>query len=218
MSSIDDIEEFLCKVRVLIANNKFRFLKKRKKNMISLALLGLTPEDIPEIIAELRYENYSSGPEDDRDREDKNCIWVFEYQYEEYEIYIKLKITTEELSNSITTSSVEETEIIQITVENAKAKDAQKITDEVAKVFAKEIKDIYNLENVTIIDKAELAKSPYNVNYVKDNIIYLVIGIVLSFGVVFVMYYFDTSIKSSEVVEEKLGLTVIGIVPKEERK
>lgn len=131
---------------------------------------------------------------------------------------LDLKITTEELSNSITTSSVEETEIIQITVENAKAKDAKKITDELAKVFAKEIKDIYNLENVTIIDKAELAKSPYNVNYVKDNIIYLVIGIVLSFGVVFVMYYFDTSIKSSEVVEEKLGLTVIGIVPKEERK
>ena len=131
---------------------------------------------------------------------------------------LDLKMTTEELSNSITTSSVEETEIIQITVENAKAKDAQRITDEVAKVFAKEIKDIYNLENVTIIDKAELAKTPYNVNYVKDNIIYLVIGIVLSFGVVFVMYYFDTSIKSSEVVEEKLGLTVIGIVPKEERK
>lgn len=131
---------------------------------------------------------------------------------------LDLKITTEELSNSITTSSVEETEIIQITVENAKAKDAQKITDEVAKVFSKEIKDIYNLENVTIIDKAELAKSPYNVNYVKDNIVYLVIGIVLSFGVVFVMYYFDTSIKSSDIVEEKLGLTVIGIVPKEERK
>ena len=131
---------------------------------------------------------------------------------------LDLKMTTEELSNSITTSSVEETEIIQITVENAKAKDAQKITDEVAKVFAKEIKDIYNLENVTIIDKAELAKSPYNVNYLKDNVIYLVVGLVLSFGVVFVMYYFDTSIKSSDIVEEKLGLTVIGIVPKEERE
>ena len=56
------------------------------------------------------------------------------------------------------------------------------------------------------------------VNYVKDNIIYLMIGIVLSFGIVFVMYYFDTTIKSSEVVEEKLGLPVIGIVPKEEDK
>ena len=44
------------------------------------------------------------------------------------------------------------------------------------------------------------------------------IGVVLSFGVVFVMYYFDTTIKSSEIVEEKLGLTVIGIVPKESKE
>lgn len=131
---------------------------------------------------------------------------------------LDLKLTTTDLAQSITTSSVEDTEIIQITVNNPKAKDAKKITDELAEVFAKEIKDIYHLENVEIIDKAEIAKTPYNVNYLKDNVIYLVVGLVLSFGVVFVMYYFDTSIKSSEVVEEKLGLTVIGIVPKEERE
>ena len=131
---------------------------------------------------------------------------------------LKLKMSVEELSSHITTSSVEETEIIQITVENEKAKDAKKITDEVADVFSDEIQDIYNLENVAIIDKAEEAKAPFNVNYIKDNIIYLVIGVVLSFGVVFVMYYFDTSIKSSEIVEEKLGLTVIGVVPKEEKE
>lgn len=131
---------------------------------------------------------------------------------------LDLKMKTEELSSTITTSSVEDTEIIQITVENKNAKEAKKITDEVANVFAKEVKEIYHLENVAIIDKAELATSPHNVNYVKDNMIYLVIGLVLSFGVVFMMYYFDTTIKSSEVVEEKLGLTVIGIVPTEERK
>lgn len=131
---------------------------------------------------------------------------------------LDLKMTADELAQYITTSSVEDTEIIKITVDNPNAKEARKITNEVAEVFAKEIKDIYNLENVEIIDKAELAKAPYNVNYIKDNIIYLVIGLVLSFGVVFVMYYFDTSIKSSDVVEDKLGLTVIGIVPKEERE
>ena len=131
---------------------------------------------------------------------------------------LKLKTTTESLSKNITTSSVEDTEIIKITVNSSKRKEAAKIADEVASVFSKEVQDIYNLENVTIIDKAEVATSPYNINYVKDNIIYLMIGIVLSFGVVFVMYYFDTTIKSSEVVEEKLGLPVIGIVPKEEDK
>ena len=131
---------------------------------------------------------------------------------------LKLKTTTENLSKNISTASVEDTEIIKITVNSPKRKEAAKIADEVATVFSKEVQDIYNLENVTIIDKAEVATSPYNINYVKDNIIYLMIGIVLSFGVVFVMYYFDTTIKSSEVVEEKLGLPVIGIVPKEEDK
>ena len=131
---------------------------------------------------------------------------------------LKLKMTVDELSKNITTSSVEDTEIIRITVNNEKKKMAVKIADEVASVFSEEIQDIYNLENVAIIDKAEEADEPYNINYVKDNVIYLMIGIVLSFGVVFVMYYFDTTIKSSEIVEEKLGLTVIGIVPKESKE
>lgn len=131
---------------------------------------------------------------------------------------LDLKMSTEELSQNITTSSVEDTELIKIAVSNKNAKTARKITDEVAEVFSDEIKDIYKLENVAIIDKAELAKSPYNVNYIKDNVIYIMIGIILSFGVVFIIYYFDTTIKSSEVVEEKLGLTVIGVVPKEERE
>ncbi len=131
---------------------------------------------------------------------------------------LKLKMTVDELSQNITTSSVEDTEIIRITVNNEKKKMAVKIADEVASVFSEEIQDIYNLENVAIIDKAEEADEPYNINYVKDNVIYLMIGIVLSFGVVFVMYYFDTTIKSSETVEEKLGLTVIGIVPKESKE
>ena len=131
---------------------------------------------------------------------------------------LKLKMTVDELSKNITTSSVEDTEIIRITVNNEKKKMAVKIADEVADVFSEEIQDIYNLENVAIIDKAEEADEPYNINYVKDNVIYLMIGIVLSFGVVFVMYYFDTTIKSSETVEEKLGLTVIGIVPKESKE
>ncbi len=131
---------------------------------------------------------------------------------------LKLKMTVDELSKNITTSSVEDTEIIRITVNNEKKKMAAEIANEVADVFSDEIQDIYNLENVAIIDKAEEADAPYNINYVKDNIIYLAIGIVLSFGVVFVMYYFDTTIKSSETVEEKLGLTVIGIVPKESKE
>lgn len=131
---------------------------------------------------------------------------------------LKLKSSVSELSENISVSSVEDTEIIKITVSDKNAKTAAKITDEIAKVFSDEIKDIYHLENVSIVDKAVVAKKTYNVNYLKDNLIYLAIGVVLSCCVIFVMYYFDTTIKSSEEVEEKLGLTVLGVVPKEDKE
>lgn len=131
---------------------------------------------------------------------------------------LKLKTTVGELSNRIVVTSIENTEIIKIAVSNEDSSMAAKITDEIAVTFAKEIKEIYHLENISIMDKAVKTSSPYNVNYMKDNLLYFVVGLVLSCMVVFVMYYFDTTIKSSEVVEEKLGLTVLGIVPKEDKE
>ena len=82
------------------------------------------------------------------------------------------------------------------------------------KMLLKKIQKIYNLNNVSIIDKAEDAIAPYNVNYLKDNVIYILAGLVLSCGTIFIFFYFDTTIKSSEEIESKLGLNVIGSVPK----
>ena len=47
----------------------------------------------------------------------------------------------------------------------------------------------------------------------KTLLISFFIGIILSFGVVFILFYFDTTIKSIEEVERKLELPVIGEVP-----
>lgn len=129
-----------------------------------------------------------------------------------------LDYNTADLSNKINVSSVENTEIIKISVSDNDAVRAKLITDEIAKVFSEKIKEVYNLENVSVLDKAVVSKKPYNINFIKDSVIYLAIGFVLSFGIVFVMYYFDTTIKSSSSIEDKLGLTILGIVPKEEKE
>lgn len=70
------------------------------------------------------------------------------------------------------------------------------------------------MNNVSVVDKAVESIKPYNVNWLKDNVIYIGLGLVLSCGVIFIMFYFDTTIKTSEEIENKLGLTVMGIVPK----
>ena len=106
------------------------------------------------------------------------------------------------------------TQIIKISVSDPDKALAASITNEIVKVFGEEIKSIYKLQNVSVVDKAEEAKYPANVNYIKEAIIYILVGAVLAFGIVFVIYYFDTSIKSPEEIENKLGLPVIGVIPK----
>lgn len=127
---------------------------------------------------------------------------------------LDLDISYTDLKNRIEVTSVENTEIINIYVSDKNPKMATITANEIANVFVTEVNNFYKLNNVNILDEATNVKTPYNVNYVKDNIIYVLIGIVVSLGILFIIFYFDTSIKTSEEIEKKLGLTVIGSVPK----
>ena len=129
-----------------------------------------------------------------------------------------LDYTYNTLKNNVTVAAVANTEIIKITVSDADPETATRIANEIADVFSTEIQKIYKLNNVSVVDRAVDSISPYNVNYVKDNLIYIAIGLVLSCGFIFIKFYFDTTIKTSEEIENKLGLTVIGIVPKVEKE
>ena len=130
---------------------------------------------------------------------------------------LDLDYTVAELSKNITVGTKEGTQIITVAVNDSDSKIAKDIANEVSKVFAADIKDLYKLDNVAIIDSAVKANAPYNLTYAKDNLIYFAIGLILSCGVIFVMFYFDTTIKSADSIEEKLGLTVLGVVPEERR-
>jgi len=116
------------------------------------------------------------------------------------------------LSNQITVTSVENTEIIKIEVSDESAEKAQKIAKTTAEVFKDEVQKIYNLTNVSVVDKAYLAEKPYNINPIKQLTIFTCAGIVAGAFILFLIFYFDTSIKSSEEIEEKLSLPVVGKV------
>ena len=118
-----------------------------------------------------------------------------------------LKESVEYLSSCVSVSSIANTQVIKIDVSRESRYEARNIANEIAEVFSKKI-------NISIVDEAELSKSPYNVNFIKQNIIYSVIGIIISCGIVFMIFYFDTSIKDAETIEDKLDLTVFGVVPK----
>ena len=113
----------------------------------------------------------------------------------------------------INVTSVQDTEMISIAVKSTKAKEAAEIANELAKEFSEQIVDIYNIENISIIDRAEVPTQTINKSIIESLIIYFIIGCLLSCVVIFVIYYFDTTLKEENQLE-KMGLVVLATVPK----
>ena len=126
---------------------------------------------------------------------------------------LSLNYTVGELQSRVSVSSINNTEIIKISVIDEDAKYAKMIANEIATVFNVEVVKLYNIQNIGIIDVAEESKTPYNISVLKTTVLALLIGLVLGLGVVFVIFYFDTTIKNVEEVERKTGLSVIGTIP-----
>ncbi len=126
---------------------------------------------------------------------------------------LDLNISTEELEKNISVTSEKDTEVIKISVNSTNPTDAKDIANEIERVFSNEIVSIYNIKNITIIDYAEEDTTPYNINVPKQIILSFLIGFILACAVIFVTFYFDTTIKSAEEIENKLGLPVLGVVP-----
>lgn len=126
---------------------------------------------------------------------------------------LDLSYTTSELKSHVSVSSVNDTEIIKITVKDSDPKQAQKIANEIAKVFNAEIIKLYNIQNIGVVDTAEVPTNAYNINVAKQLVISTLVGVTLAFAVVFVIFYFDTTVKNAEEIEKKLNLPVIGSIP-----
>lgn len=129
---------------------------------------------------------------------------------------LNLSMDEEEFKKNISVSAVTDTEVIQVDVVNKDPEVATLIANKLAEVFGEEVNRLYGIQNVNVIDAAEHPISPYNINFIKDVLIFTFIGIVLSFVIAFLIYYFDTTIKSQEEVEKRLNLPVLTSVPKYE--
>ena len=118
-----------------------------------------------------------------------------------------------QLQGKIVVGEVNDTDLIKISVTDADAELAADIANEIADVFSKEIPIIYGTQNTSIIDVAEVSKVASSASALKIILIVTLAGAFVAVGVVFVIFYFDTTIKNEEENERLTGLPVIGIIP-----
>lgn len=125
-----------------------------------------------------------------------------------------IDMSVEELISSITVSSKTDTEILKITVRNDDNNLAPKIASTLANVFTKKVKEIYDINNVAIIDEAEVPTKPYNTNSLKTIGIFTFGALLVTVLFIFVVTYFSNTVKDEEELERLLNLRVIAIIPK----
>ena len=114
---------------------------------------------------------------------------------------LMLDVTVDELNKQVKVTSANDTEMIIISVVDKNKTKSMDIANEIATIFKNEIVDIYNIENITIVDRAVLAEDAYNVNPLKQYLIGFGIGFILSTGIIVLMFNFDDSIKNAEEIE-----------------
>lgn len=126
---------------------------------------------------------------------------------------LNIDVEEEELRKNITVSSVKDTELIEITVANKNPKYSAQIANEIAKVFSEEVNEIYNINNIHVVDEAEIAENPSNINISKNVILFAFVGIVISIAYVLVANMLDTTVKNAEEIEKNYGIPVIAAIP-----
>lgn len=126
---------------------------------------------------------------------------------------LNIDVKEETLRKNITVTSVKDTELIEISVSDENPTYASKIADEIATVFTDKVKEIYNINNVYVLDEAEVSTGPSNVNHTKDIAIFAFIGIVVSVMYVLIANMLDTTIQSQEDVEKLFKVPVLAEIP-----
>ncbi|EMT45984.1 YveK family protein [Anoxybacillus flavithermus] len=127
---------------------------------------------------------------------------------------LDLNMPVEELNKKINVTSEKDSQVVNVTVEDADPYMAADIANTVASVFQREIVKIMNVDNVNILAKAEVKEQPVPVKPkpLLNMAIAFVVGMMTGVGLAFLLEYLDNTIKNEQDVEKLLQLPVLGSV------
>jgi len=131
------------------------------------------------------------------------------------ESYPDLKLTMQDLVKKVKVSSVNNTQVMTLNVQDTSYQKAAQIVNAVSDVFSKEIPQIFQVENVSILnyaDEADTAVSPVSPNIKLNTAIAFLVSLLLMIGLAFVLEMLDDTIKNEQDILEHLGLPTLASI------
>lgn len=117
------------------------------------------------------------------------------------------------LNSMITVESEQNSQVINVSVQNTDAALASNVANSVANVFSEDITDLMNVDNVKVLSVSGIPTSPVSPNIILNTAIAAVVGFLLGVGLAFLREVLDRRIRTEEQVQQILDLPVLGSIP-----
>ncbi|WP_159316475.1 MULTISPECIES: Wzz/FepE/Etk N-terminal domain-containing protein [Staphylococcaceae] len=125
---------------------------------------------------------------------------------------LKGKYSSKEIEGMLTVSNQAESQILNIAVENESREAAGKVANEIANVFSKDVNKIMNVDNVSILSKADNNGNKVSPQPLINAVGGVFLGLIVALIIIFLKEILDKRIKTEEDVEELLDLPVLGTI------
>ncbi|PTE95786.1 MULTISPECIES: Wzz/FepE/Etk N-terminal domain-containing protein [Staphylococcaceae] len=125
---------------------------------------------------------------------------------------LKGKYSSNEILGMLTVSNQAESQILNIAVENESREAADKVANEIANVFSKDVSKIMNVDNVSILSKADHNGNKVSPQPLINAVVGVFLGLIIALIIIFFKEILDKRIKTEEDVKELLDLPVLGTI------
>ncbi len=128
---------------------------------------------------------------------------------------LKLNMTYEELSKAISVSSVNNTQVIRISMQNSDKDFAKKVIEDVIEVAPPIIKEKVEAGSVQKIDDARFENdgNPVSPSLSRNTLLGALAGLVLILIIVFLKEFLNNTFKTEEDVMRTLNIPLLGVIP-----
>lgn len=122
-------------------------------------------------------------------------------------------LSVNDVLNGITVNTVAGTQILQVSYQSKSPSIAKNMLESVTNEFITKAEELVPNGNVKVLESVELPKNPVAPNKTMNIAIAFILGMMVGFGIVFLLEYLDNTYKNKEQLEKDLDIPVLGVIP-----
>lgn len=131
---------------------------------------------------------------------------------------LNLNMSYNDLVERVRIESVNSTQVMKITVKDTDLERARAIAADIVEQAPEIIIQTVKAGSVEIISQAKAEPEPVSPSKAKNTVLAGMLGLVISVGIVILRYLLNNKFMTDDDITNKLGLTVLGVIPQIDMK